>query len=189
MPLSSGKPVSGSAVPVNLKGRRQEWAYTIIYAGGDTQYFNIPCVSLPFNISKTIALERLKLAIRQPVETLWASEKIGIKKNVEKLLLFRKDSDFVPDCELFLSGLPETADIPHESYINSFNLLLNEYGGKIQSRSTPFVSRRLPSDLVDSITFDGGPLSHAERIKLIQALTGILLIRLLQHYIIVLCRS
>ena len=68
---------------------------------------------LTFSYRLTISLERIKLSFCQPVEILLESEENVIKKTIETLLKSRKDDGYFSEWELFLSSVPETADIQH----------------------------------------------------------------------------
>ena len=174
MILLLGLPIKGSALPVDLRGRRQEWVYSITYAGGDTQAFYLPCPSLPFHISRDIALERAGLAIRQKMQPAWCRDKESIHCSVDKVLRNRRDSVYISEWNSFFSNIPkDDISMPHPSYVDALRQLYFYHGGKVQPKVDAFQTIQRPIDIVDSLTFAGGPVSDAERKEVLAKITGV----------------
>ena len=72
----------------------------------------------------------------------------------------------------FFSSFPKTDDEVHQSYYNVLLLLFENFGGDKKLRPQPPQQREplFAEDGIGPVTWEGGPVSKAERIKLLTGL-------------------
>jgi hypothetical protein len=94
-----------------------------------------------------------------------------IQFNICRLLEIRMEHESIAKWTDFFSQIPKDEHTKHSSYINTLAILRTECGGNIQAPRQLFVAR-LPSDcdFVDPVTFNGGAITRAERIAVLQSL-------------------
>ena len=169
-PETAGIPlVCESASPVEAKRLRQQWDYRIRYSNGTHIDFRVPCPSLPYEVTRDEVLERLRTARRQELKPDFLAKCNQIKRNILETLQNRGDAAFWPEYVDFFNSLPQREEDNHPSYYNTLPYLMDKFGGDVVA---PPVIVQLPqveqaSDYFCPITFEGGPVTAAEKQKVL----------------------
>jgi hypothetical protein len=115
------------------KGRRQEWFYDVLFAGGEKKSFVLPCLSLPMNINRDLVIERLGFIVQQPYNPSWFKKRELILKNIKTLLHNRSKSNSIKEWQRLFNRLPKRIDegmVPN--FKSSLQMLIVGQGGPIQ---------------------------------------------------------
>ena len=135
------------------KGRRQEWFYDVLFAGGEKKTFVLPCLSLPMTINRDLVVERLALIVQQPWNPSWFKKRDLILKNIKALLHNRSKSNSIQEWEKLFFNLPKQIDeVRDPNFISSLQTLIVGQGGPIQV-VPKIVQPTGISVFVDPITF------------------------------------
>jgi hypothetical protein len=137
------------------KGRRQEWFYDVLFAGGEKKSFVLPCLSLPMNINRDLVIERLGFIVQQPYNPSWFKKRELILKNIKTLLHIRTKSNSIQEWQkLFDRQLPKKIDEVKPNFKSSLQMLIVGQGGPIQV-VPKIVQPTGTSAFFDPITFKG----------------------------------
>ena len=151
--INQGSVMNVKAEALIEKGRRQEWWYDVMFAGGEKKTFVLPCISLPMNINRDLVIERLGCIVQQPYNPSWFKKRELILKNIKMLLHNRSKSESIREWQKLFNRLPKRVneELP-SNYISSLQKLIVGQGGPIQV-VPKIVQPTGISVFVDPITF------------------------------------
>ena len=164
-------------VPLTERGKRRCWEYEVTFEDGEKIYEVIECPSVPFHLSRDDAAIMMRCLGAQPYNGPLMDAEFRTKKlqNIKTLLEKRNDEieHFAEWEELFLHSLPPI-DKPAETFNQRVYgavpfLLFQEAHGPIQV-PPPYVAppETSPDSIVDPVTWRGGPVTYAERKRLLE---------------------
>ena len=161
-----------NAFGVVERRQRQQWMYEILYGSGKRETFRMACMSLPYELSRESILMRLQNSSRQKQKKTFMAKLRRIRRSIKATLRNRCDEKHWPSHDQFFKSLPRSEHEVHPTYYNALSHLMTHYGGGVVF---PPVAASVPcdaqaSDYICPITFRNGPVSAAEREKVLTEL-------------------